>query len=100
LLEQNQSWKTRIARGLPLIEAEIVFCIRHEMAETIEDILARRTGTQLLGWRKAIEAAPRVAELLGQEKQWEAQRCAAAISQYTAKIQVLLNALDLNEAKK
>jgi glycerol-3-phosphate dehydrogenase len=100
LLQENRSWKGRIASGWPLIEAEIVFCIRHEMAETIEDILARRTGAQLLGWQKAIEAAPRVAELLGQEKQWEAERRLAAISEYTAKIQALLNALDLNGAKK
>ncbi|HMH80347.1 MAG TPA: FAD-dependent oxidoreductase, partial [Candidatus Acidoferrum sp.] len=49
LLQENPAWNRRIAAGLPVIEAEIIFCIRSEMAETIEDLLARRTGAQLHG---------------------------------------------------
>ena len=67
------------------------------MAETIEDLLARRTGSQFYGWKEAIEVAPRVAELLAQEKRWEAGRTAAAVSEYTTKIQAFLNELGLNE---
>jgi glycerol-3-phosphate dehydrogenase len=85
---------------LPVIEAEIIFCIRSEMAETIEDLLARRTGAQLHGWKEAIEAAPRVAELLAQEKRWEPGRSASAVSEYTTRIASFLNELGLNEAKK
>jgi glycerol-3-phosphate dehydrogenase len=97
LLKENPSWNRRIAAGLPVIEAEIVFCIRYEMAETIEDLLARRTGAQLHSWKEAIAAAPRVAQLLVQEKHWEPGRGAIAISEYTGKIQALLNELGLNE---
>jgi glycerol-3-phosphate dehydrogenase len=97
LLNENPSWSRRITRGLPAIEAEIVFCIRYEMAETLEDLLARRTGSQFYGWKEAIEAAPRVAELLAQEKHWEASRTAAAVSEYTTKIHAFLNELGLNE---
>ena len=100
LLKENPAWNRRIAAGLPVIEAEIIFCIRYEMAETIEDLLARRTGAQLQGWKEAIEAAPRVAELLAQEKHWEAGRSATAVSDYTTKIAAFLNELGLNEAKK
>jgi len=100
LLKENPAWNRRIAAGLPVIEAEIIFCIRYEMAETIEDLLARRTGAQLLGWREAIEAAPRVAELLAQEKRWEPGRSASAVSEYTTKIASFLDELGLNEAKK
>jgi glycerol-3-phosphate dehydrogenase len=85
---------------LPVIEAEIIFCIRSEMAETIEDLLARRTGAQLHGWKEAIEAAPRVAELLAQEKRWEPGRSAIAVSEYTTRIASFLDELGLNEAKK
>jgi glycerol-3-phosphate dehydrogenase len=97
LLNENPSWNRRITTGLPAIEAEIVFCIRYEMAETIEDLLARRTGSQFYGWKEAIEAAPRAAELLAQEKHWEASRTAAALSEYTTKIRIFLNELGLNE---
>jgi glycerol-3-phosphate dehydrogenase len=69
------------------------------MAETIEDLLARRTGAQLHGWTEAIEAAPRVAALLAQEKHWEPGRAATAVSEYTTKIATFLNELGLNEAK-
>jgi len=100
LLKENPSWNRRIAAGLPVIEAEIIFCIRYEMAETIEDLLARRTGAQLHGWKEAIEAAPHVAELLAQEKRWEPDRKAAALSEYTTKIAAFLNELGLDEAKK
>ena len=100
LLKENPAWNRRIAAGLPVIEAEIIFCIRSEMAETIEDLLARRTGAQLHGWTEAIEAAPRVAELLAQEKRWEPGRWATAASEYTTKIAAFLNELGLNEAKK
>jgi glycerol-3-phosphate dehydrogenase len=97
LLNENPSWNRRITTRLPAIEAEIVFCIRYEMAETIEDLLARRTGSQFYGWKEAIEAAPRAAELLAQEKHWEASRTAAALSEYTTKIRTFLNELGLNE---
>ena len=100
LLKENPAWNRRIAAGLPVIEAEIIFCIRYEMAETIEDLLARRTGAQLHGWREAIEAAPRVAELLAQEKRWEPGRSASAVSEYTTRIASFLNELGLNEEKK
>jgi glycerol-3-phosphate dehydrogenase len=100
LLKENPGWNRRIAAGLPVIEAEIIFCIRYEMAETIEDLLARRTGAQLHGWTEAIEAAPRVAELLAQEKRWEPGRSASAVSDYTTKIASFLDELGLNEGKK
>src|SRR6266446_2026133 len=76
LLNENPSWNRRITTGLPAIEAEIVFCIRYEMAETIEDLLARRTGAQMYGWKDAIEAAPVVASLLAREKEWDSTHTA------------------------
>jgi glycerol-3-phosphate dehydrogenase len=97
LLKENPSWKTRIAKRLPAIQAEIVFCIRQEMAETIEDLLARRTGAQLYGWRDAIEAVPVVASLLAREKDWDSTRTTAAINAYSAKIRGFLNELGLSE---
>jgi glycerol-3-phosphate dehydrogenase len=97
LLEENRDWKDRIAPGLPAIQAEIVYCIRHEMAETIEDLLARRTGAQMYGWKQALQAAPVVGSLLGNEKNWDSAKIETAVSEYSSKIHGFLEELSLNE---
>ena len=45
----------------------MVWAARHEMARTVEDVLARRTRALFLDARAAIEAAPAVAGLLAKE---------------------------------
>lgn len=59
--------ETLLHSRLPYREAEVRHHIRHEMARTVEDILARRTRALLLDARASIEAAPRTAALLGEE---------------------------------
>jgi glycerol-3-phosphate dehydrogenase len=54
---------------LPFTLREVVWAARHEMARTVEDVLARRTRALFLDARAAIEAAPAVADLLGKELQ-------------------------------
>ncbi len=97
LLAEHSGWKERIAAGLPVIQAEIVYCIRNEMAESIEDLLARRTGAELYGWKQALAAAPVVASLLAGEKRWESTGTSTAVSAYSGRIIGLLEALELNE---
>jgi len=45
-------------------KAEIVWAVQHEMALTIEDVLARRTRLLFLDAQAAIEVAPAVAQLM------------------------------------
>ncbi|MFO1499567.1 MAG: glycerol-3-phosphate dehydrogenase/oxidase [Verrucomicrobiota bacterium] len=52
---------------LPYLKAQVVWGARHELARTVEDILARRTRCLFLDARASMEAAPAVAELLGPE---------------------------------
>lgn len=60
------------------IKAEIVWMVRHEMARTVEDILARRLRILFLDARAAIEMAPKVAEVMatemGRDQSWAAQQ--------------------------
>ena len=86
---------TRLLDGLPHICAEVVYAIRNEMAMTIEDVLARRTGLQLYDWRKAVRAAPAVASLLARELGWTAAETQQAIAAYAEKINDFLAALGL-----
>lgn len=66
---------------LPYTAADVIWACQHEMARTIEDVLARRTRALLLDARAAAEAAPRVAELmastLGHDLAWQRNQVAA-----------------------
>jgi glycerol-3-phosphate dehydrogenase len=47
--------------------AEMIWAVRHEMARTVEDVLARRTRALFLNAGAAIALAPRVAEIMAKE---------------------------------
>jgi len=47
--------------------AEIIFAVRHEYAQTVEDVLARRTRLLFLNAKAAIAAAPTVAAIMAKE---------------------------------
>jgi len=75
LAEAEPALAEKLHPELPYIAAEVVWAVRHEMARTIEDVLARRTRALLLGARASIEAASKVAELmareLGADEKWK-----------------------------
>ncbi len=52
---------------LPLRKGEVTWFARHEMARTVDDVLARRSRSLLLDARAAREAAPSVAAILAAE---------------------------------
>jgi glycerol-3-phosphate dehydrogenase len=64
----------RIHPALEFLHAEIVWHVRHEMARTVEDVLARRTRALLLNARAAFESAEavarRMAAELGHDESW------------------------------
>ena len=77
IMEENDSMKEKLHPGLPYIKAEIVWAIRNEWAQTLEDILSRRVRALLLDAEATMEVAPKVAEImaeeLGKEKKWQRQ---------------------------
>jgi len=97
LFQQNAEWKTRVSPDAPVLRAEAVYCVRCEMAETLEDLLARRTGIQMYGWRAALEAAPVAGALLAKEKGWDTAKEAAALAEYSGRIRGFLRELELSE---
>jgi glycerol-3-phosphate dehydrogenase len=56
-----------VGDGLEASVARVVWAARHEMARTVDDVLARRTPALFLDARAALVAAPRVAEILARE---------------------------------
>ena len=67
LSSQDASLDALLHPRLPFRLREVVWAARHEMARTVEDVLARRTRALFLDARAAIEAAPTVADLLARE---------------------------------
>jgi glycerol-3-phosphate dehydrogenase len=67
LIASRPEWGELLHPRLPYRVGEIVWAARCEMARTVEDVLARRTRALFLDARAAIEAAPVVASVLGQE---------------------------------
>jgi len=57
----------RLHARWPWVKAVVRWAARHEMARTVEDVMARRTRALLLDARTSIDAAPMVAELLATE---------------------------------
>ncbi|MBI5386487.1 MAG: glycerol-3-phosphate dehydrogenase/oxidase [Verrucomicrobia bacterium] len=53
--------------AMPLCAAQVVWAARHEMARTLDDVLARRTRALYLNARAAIAMAPATARLLAAE---------------------------------
>ncbi len=56
--------------GLPYLRVEAVYAAREEMAQSVEDVLARRTRAQLEDGRASVAAAEAVATLLAPELGW------------------------------
>jgi glycerol-3-phosphate dehydrogenase len=67
LCKQDNTLNELIHPSLPNIKAEIIWAVQHEMAQTVEDVLARRTRMLFLDAQAAMEAAPAVAQLMAVE---------------------------------
>jgi glycerol-3-phosphate dehydrogenase len=77
----------RLDPALPIQAAQVVWAVRHEMARTVDDVLARRTRALFLNARAAIAMTPAVAKImaaeLGRDEGWQAEQ----VAQFTAMAQ-------------
>ncbi len=67
--------------GLPYLEGEVRWGVRHELAQKPLDILARRMGLAFLDREKALLALPRVVELMAPLLGWNEGRKAAELEE-------------------
>nr|WP_315196030.1 glycerol-3-phosphate dehydrogenase/oxidase [uncultured Flavobacterium sp.] len=67
LQENEPELKEKLHHNYNYTLAEVVWAIRHEMATTVEDVLARRVRLLFLDARVAISCADKVARLLAKE---------------------------------
>jgi glycerol-3-phosphate dehydrogenase len=80
LMHSDPAYAARLHAALPITAAQIVWAVRHEMARTVDDVLARRTRALQLNARAATAMAPRAAALLaaelGRDARWANEQVA------------------------
>ncbi|GAX74717.1 hypothetical protein CEUSTIGMA_g2165.t1 [Chlamydomonas eustigma] len=58
----------------PVLEAEVAYCVKHEMCETVEDFLMRRTRLAFIDAAAALESVPSVVKIMSKECGWSGKR--------------------------
>ncbi|MCW8859379.1 MAG: FAD-dependent oxidoreductase [Deltaproteobacteria bacterium] len=69
-----EGYAARLVEHHPVIEAEVLYAARFELAERVIDVLARRTPLALLDTEASKQAAPRVLEIMAEELGWDQKR--------------------------
>lgn len=81
LIRKDPSLGEPLIYPYPYLKAEVIWAVREEMARTVEDFLARRIRLLLLDARQSILAAPKVAQLMGDElgyrRRWQKEQVEA-----------------------
>ena len=71
-----------MAPGHPYVRAEVIYAIRHEMATTLDDVLARRTRLHIFDRPAALAAASGVAALMATELHWDPSEIDRQLANY------------------
>lgn len=83
LLLDDESLREPLVADLPMVKAEIVYTVRHEMAISLTDALARRTRLAMLAGEAVLKCAPVAAELMAKELGWDAAEKTKQIEAFT-----------------
>ncbi|MDF1592083.1 MAG: glycerol-3-phosphate dehydrogenase/oxidase [Desulfobacterales bacterium] len=89
-IEKLAKSDARLKKTLPggfVLGAEVVWAVRHEMARTVEDFLARRRRTLFLDARAAMAMAPETASLMAAELNQGADWQKAQVESFRKKAQ-------------
>ncbi|KAL2116934.1 hypothetical protein VTJ04DRAFT_9102 [Mycothermus thermophilus] len=64
----------RISLLYPFVDGEVRYAVRNEYAQTAVDVLARRTRLAFLNAQAALEALPKVIDIMAEELGWDKKR--------------------------
>lgn len=71
----GEGYGNKLSEDYPFLEAEVLYCAKEEYAETVIDVLARRTRLAFLDAEAAEKCIPRVIELMKKVHGWSEERC-------------------------
>jgi glycerol-3-phosphate dehydrogenase len=78
IIDSDPGMGEKLHGNLPYVKAEVVWAVRHEMALTLEDVLARRTRSLILDAAASMDIAGASADLMAKERglglQWQQQQ--------------------------
>ncbi len=97
LVAQDASLGEPVVAGLPYLRAEVVYAARAEMAQTVDDVLSRRTRARLLARDASARAADDVGSILMRELGWTEAERAAQVESYRRAVASEREAADLPE---
>ncbi len=86
ILQADPELQKPVVQGLPYTEAEAIYAVRHEMAQSVDDVLARRMRARLMARDASARAATRVGEILKSELGLSDQAVAQQVSAYVASV--------------
>lgn len=84
MVDTDPSLGAPLVEGLPYLRAEAIYAVRHEMARSVDDVLARRTRARLQARDASAAAAAEVAALIGPELGWTPEEQARQAGAYVA----------------
>jgi len=84
LVAEQPELGRRLVEGQPYLAAEIVYGVRHEGAQRLDDVLQRRTRLALEVSDGAASSVATVADLLGAELGWDEETRRRAVADYRA----------------
>ncbi len=76
----------RLHPNLPYLAVEVVWAAQAEMAQSVDDVLSRRTRARILDRQAAVECSQRVAELLGEQLGWDSEKVHRQTSEFKASV--------------
>ena len=97
LVEDDPHLGEPLVPGLPYLRAEALHAVHHEMARTLDDVLARRTRARLLARDDSAAAADDVARLVAPVLGWDESERVRQVKEYRAAVAAERDAAHLPE---
>lgn len=98
MVERDAALAQPLVSGLPYLRAEALHAARYEMVTTLDDVLSRRTRARILAAEASMAAAEEVADLVGDELGWDAERRRHEVDTYVESVTAELVAAGLADA--
>jgi len=83
LESENPEYILKLHKNYGFTVGEVIWAVRHEMARTVDDVLARRVRALYLDARASMEMAPKVAETLAKELDKDQDWINRQVEEYT-----------------
>lgn len=95
---ENSTWLELLHPAHPYIQAEVIFAVRHEMAVTIRDVLARRLRIEIIDWHATLLCLTIVGELMKKELNWSDEYRNQHVKNYEIILHKYVNKLHLYDS--